>query len=97
MNKTQLIQKLADDSGLSKVEVKKVLEVLTATAIDTLKTEAKFTLPDIATLKLVTKAASPEREGINPFTKAKITIAAKPESKKVKAAPVSAFKKAFEA
>jgi DNA-binding protein HU-beta len=97
MTKTQLLQKLAEDSGLSRPEVKKLLETLTATAISELKSEGKFVIPDLLNLKLVTKAATPERDGVNPFTKAKMKIAAKPESKKVKATPVPAFKKAFDA
>jgi DNA-binding protein HU-beta len=37
-------------------------------------------------------AATKERQGINPFTKEPITIAAKPPSKKVRARPVKAIK-----
>jgi DNA-binding protein HU-beta len=97
MNKTQLIQKLADESNLSKGQVKTLLDALAKTTADGLKADGKFAIPDLVTLKLVTKAATPERDGVNPFTKEKIRIAAKPESKKVKAAPASGFKKLVEA
>lgn len=96
MNKSQLIQTLANESNLSRPEVKTLLELLAKTATDELKTNGKFTLPDLVNLKLVTKAATPERDGTNPFTKEKIRIAAKPESKKVKASPATSFKKSFD-
>lgn len=97
MNKSQLLQKLADDSKLSRAQVKTLLETLTQTATETLQSDGKFVIPDLVTLKMTTKAATPERDGINPFTKEKMRIAAKPESKRVKASPATSFKKALEA
>jgi nucleoid DNA-binding protein len=95
MNKSQLLQKLSDDSQIPKPQVKLLLETIAKVAQEQLVSEGAFALPDVATLKLVTKAATPERDGINPFTKQKVRFPAKPESKKVKASPASSLNKAF--
>jgi DNA-binding protein HU-beta len=74
--------------------VKAVVEALATVAHDELKKNGVFVLPGFAKFVVVKKAARPAYEGINPFTKAKQTFAAKPESKTVKASPVSAIKDA---
>jgi DNA-binding protein HU-beta len=71
-----------------------VLEALTEVAHKELKKSGAFTLPGFAKFVVSKKPASPARQGVNPFTKEPITIAAKPASKKVKARPVKAIKDA---
>jgi DNA-binding protein HU-beta len=72
MTKSQLIAKLAEDSGISKAAAKGVLEGLASIAYK----EAKvgFTLPGIGKLVLVKRKA---RLGRNPATGATIKIPAK--------------------
>ncbi len=94
MTKTQIIQALSADGTITKKQAAKALEDLAKLACDGLKTEGKFTVPGLVRLTLKDKPATEERQGINPFTKAKVTIPAKPASKKVRALPVPALKSA---
>lgn len=72
MNKTELVNAIADNSGLSKVDAKKALEA-TITAMATALSEGdKISLVGFGTFSVVEKAA---RQGINPRTKETITIA----------------------
>lgn len=72
MTKTQIIAKLADDNGLPKKQIAKVLDDLAGLAYK----EAKkgFTIPGIGKLVVVARKA---REGRNPTTGEKIKIPAK--------------------
>lgn len=93
MTKTQLVQILADRLALSKSQANLFLENLAEVAEETLKKEGTFVLPNLVKLTLKDKPATPERQGVNPFTKAAITIAAKPASKKIKASVIGDLKK----
>lgn len=94
MNKTQLVQSLIADSDISKKQAQHLLEALATLASTSLKSDGTFTIPGIVKLTLKDKPATAERQGINPFSKAPVTIPAKPASKKVKALPVAALKNA---
>lgn len=74
MNKTELIEKIAEGGGLSKVDAKKALDA----TIDAIK-KALIDGDKIALVGFGTFSVSerPAREGINPATKEKIQIAAK--------------------
>jgi nucleoid DNA-binding protein len=74
--------------------VKAVFEALVSVGHDELKKNGVFVLPGFAKFVVVTKAARPAHEGINPFTKERQLFAAKPESKTVKTSPVKAVKDA---
>jgi nucleoid DNA-binding protein len=82
--------KLGD--GVPKKQVSTVLETMIEVAHKELKKSGSFVLPGFAKFVVVKKPATKERQGINPFTKEPITIAAKPASKKVRARPVKAIK-----
>ena len=74
MNKTELVNAIAEKAQLTKVQAKAALEAaLEADAEDLAKGE-KVALIGFGTLSVVEKG---ERTGINPATKAKITIPAK--------------------
>lgn len=74
MNKTELVNAIAEKAQLTKVQAKVALEAaLEAVAEDLAKGE-KVALIGFGTLSVVEKG---ERTGINPATKAKITIPAK--------------------
>jgi nucleoid DNA-binding protein len=94
MSKTELIDTIAGKSGVEKKQVKAVLETLTDVVYAELKAQHEVVLPGLLKLALVTKPATPEREGINPFTKEKTTFKAKPERKVIKPRPVKALKDA---
>lgn len=74
MNKTELIAKIAEGSGLSKVDAKKALEATLEAITTALKTDDKVALIGFGTFST---SERPERQGINPATKETITIPAK--------------------
>ena len=96
MSKSELIQKIADGhpSGLSRKDVKSVLESLCNVGYKELKKNGIFVLPGFAKFIVIKKPATKERPGINPFTKEPIIIKAKPARKVLKARPVKAVKDA---
>ena len=94
MTKTQLIEALAEASGVSKNDVKSVVESLASVGYKELNESGEFTVPGFAKLSVVNKLATEAREGINPFTKEPMQFAAKPASKTVKAQPLKVVKDA---
>ncbi len=78
MNKTELIDKIAAGSGLTKVDSKKALEATIAALKEALAAGDKVALVGFGTFSV---AERPAREGINPATKEKIQIAAKKQVK----------------
>ncbi len=94
MSKSELIQKIAEETELAKKDVKAVMESLAAAGYKELKNSGAFVLPGFAKFVVVTKPATPERQGINPFTKEPTVFKAKPARKMLKARPVKAAKDA---
>jgi nucleoid DNA-binding protein len=94
MSKSELIQKIADEVSLTKKDVKAVLESLAAHGYKELKRGEEFLLPGFAKFIVVKKPATPERQGVNPFTKEPTTFKAKPARKVLKVRPVKAAKDA---
>ena len=80
--------------GVSKRQVKDIVEALVAIGHKELKKNGAFVLHGFAKFVVVKKPARPAREGINPFTKETQMFAAKPASKGVRARPVKAVKDA---
>ena len=95
MTKTQLIQQLADDSdGLTRKQVKELMEALASIGHTQLKRTGVFTVPGFAKFTVVKKPATKARKGVNPFTGEEMMFKAKPASKSVRARPVKAVKDA---
>ncbi|MBR6964644.1 MAG: HU family DNA-binding protein [Prevotella sp.] len=78
MNKTELIDKIAAGSGLTKADAKKALDATVAAIKDALIAGDKVALIGFGTFAV---SERPAREGINPATKEKIQIAAKKVAK----------------
>ena len=74
MNKTELIAKVAEGAGLSKVDAKKAVDAAIAAVKAALKKGDKVQVPGIITLAVEKRAA---RNGVNPATGKAIKIAAK--------------------
>jgi len=74
MNKTDLINAVAKEAGLTKINSKKVLNVFLTTISNELKKGGKITLAGHGTYQVIDKSA---KKGINPRTKATIMIPAK--------------------
>lgn len=78
MNKAELINAIAAESGLSKADSKKALEAFVSTVSSTLKAGDKISLVGFGTFSVAERSA---RTGINPSTKKPITIPAKKVAK----------------
>lgn len=78
MNKAELINAIAAGSGLSKTDSKKALDAFITSVSDTLKLGEKVSLVGFGTFSVSERG---ERTGINPSTKATITIPAKKVAK----------------
>ncbi|MCH4182070.1 MAG: HU family DNA-binding protein [Prevotella sp.] len=74
MNKTELIDKIAAKSGLSKSDSKKALDASIEVLKEALGAGDKIQLVGFGTFSVNKR---PARQGINPATKQKIKIAAK--------------------
>ena len=78
MNKTELVEKISASAGISKVDAKKALDATVAAIKEALVAGDKIALVGFGTFSI---SERPAREGINPATKEKITIAAKKVAK----------------
>ena len=78
MNKTELIDKIAQGAGMTKGDAKKALEATVDAIKGALVAGDKVQLVGFGTFAISKK---PAREGINPATKQKIKIAAKKVAK----------------
>lgn len=74
MNKSQLIDAVAEKAELSKADAKKAVEAFVSTVEDTLKAGDKLALVGFGSFSISERSA---RTGINPQTKQTIQIAAK--------------------
>jgi DNA-binding protein HU-beta len=74
MNKSQLLQMLADKTGKTRKEVSSFLELIVDTAYSEAKKNGEFTIPGLGKLQKKERAA---RMGRNPSTGEQIQIPAK--------------------
>lgn len=95
LSKSGLINAVVESVGdVSRKQVKSILDALVDVGHKELKRAQVFTLPGFAKFRVVKKAATKARQGINPFTKQPQTFPAKPASKSVRARPIKAIKDA---
>jgi len=95
LSKSQLIQKIADQhskSNMTRKDVKGVIESLAKIGYAELKKSGAFVVPGFAKFVVIKKPATPERSGINPFTKEPMTFKAKPARNVVRVRPLKALK-----
>ena len=92
--KSEILNHIAKDTDLSRKQISGVLDSLNVIIKKSLRSTSQFTLPGLVKLKVVKKPATKAREGLNPFTGAKMTFKAKPARKIVRARPVKAAKDA---
>lgn len=78
MNKTDLINEIAAKANLNKSDAKAALDATLESIAQALANDDKVQLIGFGTFSMVEK---PERTGINPRTKEKITIAARKVAK----------------
>src|SRR4029078_7635290 len=94
MSKSQLIEKIATSTEVSKKEVKGVMDALVDVGHKELKKNGVFLVPGFAKFVVVKKPATKARKGTNPFTGEEMMFKAKPARKIVRARPVKAAKDA---
>ena len=94
MTKSQLIENIANQSDLSKKDVKAMMEALAVIGYKELKKTGVFMLPGFAKFVVIKKPATKARKGINPFNGQEMMFKAKPARKVVRARPVKAAKDA---
>jgi DNA-binding protein HU-beta len=90
--KSAIVAQICKDTDLSRKEVAAVFDSLNGIIRKSLRGPGVFTLPGLLKMKVIKKPATKEREGINPFTKAKMVFKAKPASKKVRVLPLKSLK-----
>ncbi len=78
MNKTELVAKIAEAAGLSKADAKKALDATVEAVKNALVAGESVQLVGFGTFSV---AERPAREGVNPLTGAKLSIAAKKVAK----------------
>ena len=92
--KTEVFTNIAEATGLSKKDVGAVLESLNEEIAKSLGESGPgtFTIHGLCKIVVQRKPATPEREGINPFTGEKTTFKAKPARNVVKVRPLKKLK-----
>jgi len=94
MTKTEMIAALAESTGLTKKQVVSLFDEL-AKLIEKELGEERAGIVNVFNLlkiKVVRKPATPERKGINPFTKEETIFKAKPAKNVVKLVPLRGLK-----
>jgi DNA-binding protein HU-beta len=95
MSKSELIQRIAQESGsLKRDDVRQVLDALVNVGHAELKDNGTFVLPGFVKFVAVEKPATETHQGINPFTKEPMTVEAKPARKVIKVRLLKAIKDA---
>jgi nucleoid DNA-binding protein len=95
MNKSAVLQELADAAGLTRRQVAAVFDALSNKVLKRelgKKGPGVFVVPGLLKLRLVHKPATSARKGINPFTKQEQLFKAKPARNVVKAQPLKSLK-----
>lgn len=94
MNKTEVLNALAERTGLTKQQVAGLMEQLGGLIKQNLSEEGPgvFTIPDLLQIKVVRKEAVPEHTGVNPFTKQEMVFKAKPAKNVVKLVALKGLK-----
>lgn len=94
-NQSQIIDHLMDETGLSRKEVRSVIDGLKDIIQGHIKPRGagEFTYPGLLKIIRVNKPATKARPGRNPFTGEEIIIKARPKSKGVRVRPLAGLKK----
>jgi nucleoid DNA-binding protein len=92
--KSEVLSSIAEATGLSRKQVASVFEALSGQIKDAVgkKGPGVFALPGLLKIMVIHKPATPQRKGINPFTKQEQIFKAKPARKVIKVRPLKALK-----
>ncbi len=94
LSKTELVEAMAKESGLTKQQASSALEALNATVAQQLgkRGPGEVVIPGLLRLAVTEKPATAAHEGINPFTKEPMTFKAKPARRVIKVRPLKGLK-----
>jgi nucleoid DNA-binding protein len=94
MTKSEILNALAEETGLNRKEIACVLEELGTLIGKNLSKRGPgvFNVPGLMKVKVVRKPATKARKGINPFTKEEQMFKAKPARNVVKILPLKGLK-----
>jgi nucleoid DNA-binding protein len=96
MTKSEFVTTLAEKSGLNHQQASSALDGLSSIVTLQLgkRGPGEVLIPGLLKLNVVDRPATPQHEGINPFTKEPMTFKAKPARKVIKVRPLKALKDA---
>jgi len=92
MNKKQFAAAIAERTMLTKEACIKMLDAFGDVVLELMKQDGTITIPDIVKIKLVEKAARPERQMYSPIRKETVTVLAKPATKRIVCKPMKALR-----
>jgi len=94
LTKTEILAALSESADLSKQQVATLLDELASLIAKNLGEDGPgvFTVPGLMKISVVRKPATPERKGINPFTKEETIFKAKPAKNVVKVVALKGLK-----
>lgn len=94
LTKTQILDQIAQNTGLTRKAVGGVLDSLTEVieAHVNKRGAGEFVLPGLLKITTVRKPAVKARKGINPFTKEEVMFKAKPASTAIRVRPLKKLK-----
>lgn len=97
MTKTEFVAALAEKSGLTKQQAAAALDTINAMVAQQLGKQGpgEILIPGLVKLNVVSKPATPEHQGVNPFTKEPMTYKAKPARKVIRVTALKALKDAI--
>jgi nucleoid DNA-binding protein len=95
LTQSQLVNAVADRTGLSKNDTKQALSALEDVVLEELGNAQKVRIGGLVQLTVRVKPAQKKRKGRNPATGEEIDIAAKPASVDVRARPLARAKGAL--
>jgi nucleoid DNA-binding protein len=90
--KSEIFKAVSEKTGLTRKEVASVFDTMAGEMKRDLRKVGLFTVPGLIKVKVVKKAATKARKGINPFTGEEMMFKAKPARKVVKTLPLKAVK-----
>ena len=92
--KSEILSSIAAATQLSRKQVASVFDALSdqIKAAVGKKGPGVFALPGLLKIRVIHKPATPERKGINPFTKQEQIFKAKPARRVIKVRPLKALK-----
>ena len=93
-SKSEILVNIAEATQLSRKQVASVFDALSGQIRSALskKGPGVFAVPGLMKITVIHKPATPQRKGINPFTKQEQIFKAKPARRVVKVRPLKALK-----